>query len=48
VFSVALALLVIGLVLGFLVPPYGFVVAIVGLILLVLYLVGVGRTVSRT
>ncbi len=47
-FSVALALLVIGLVLGFLVPPYGFVVAIVGLILLVLYLVGVGRTVSRT
>ena len=47
-FSVALALLVIGLVLGFLVPPYGFAVAIVGLLLFVLYLFGVGRAATRS
>jgi hypothetical protein len=47
-FAVALALVVVGLVLGFLIPPFGFVAAGVGVILLVLYLFGVGRTVSRT
>jgi hypothetical protein len=47
-FAVALALIVIGLVLGFLIPPFGFVAAGVGLILLVLALLGVGRTVTRT
>jgi hypothetical protein len=47
-FAVALALVVVGLVLGFLIPPFGFIAAGVGVILLVLYLFGVGRTVSRT
>ncbi len=47
-FAAALALVVIGLVLGFLVPPFGFVVAAVGLVLLVLYLFGVGRAATRT
>jgi hypothetical protein len=47
-FAVALALVVVGLVLGFLIPPFGFIAAGVGVILLVLYLFGVGRTVTRT
>ncbi len=47
-FSVALALLVIGLVLGFLIPPYGFAVAAVGLVLFVLSLFGVGRAATRS
>jgi 4-hydroxybenzoate polyprenyltransferase len=47
VFAVAIALVLIGLVLGFLVPPFGFVVAAVGLVLFVLYLFGVGRTATR-
>lgn len=46
-FAVAIALVLIGLVLGFLVPPFGFVVAAVGLVLFVLYLFGVGRTATR-
>ena len=46
-FAVAIALVLIGLVLGFLVPPFGFVVAAVGLVLFVLYLFGVGRTTTR-
>ena len=45
-FSVALALVVIGLVLGFLVPPSGFAVAVVGLLLFVLTLLGVGRAAT--
>ncbi len=47
-FAVAIALVVIGLVLGFLIPPFGFVVAAVGLVLFVLYLFGVGRAATRT
>jgi hypothetical protein len=47
-FAVALALVVVGLVLGFLIPPFGFVAAGVGVLLLVLFLLGVGRTVTRT
>ena len=47
-FAVALALVVVGLVLGFLIPPFGFIAAGIGLVLLVLALLGVGRTVSRT
>ena len=47
-FAVALALVVVGLVLGFLIPPFGFIAAGVGVILLVLYLFGVGRTATRT
>ena len=41
--GVALALIVIGLLLGFLAGPYGFIAGIVGLVLLVLYLIGFGR-----
>jgi hypothetical protein len=41
--GVALALVVIGLVLGFIAGPYAFVIGAVGLVLLVLYLVGSGR-----
>lgn len=41
--AVAVAAVVIGLVLGFLIPPYGFVAAAVGLVLLVVWLVGAGR-----
>ena len=46
-FAVAIALVLIGLVLGFLVPPFGFLVAAVGLVLFVLYLFGVGRAATR-
>ena len=38
-----LALFFVGLVLGFLVPPFGFVPAAVGLILVVAFLAGFGR-----
>jgi hypothetical protein len=41
--GVALALIVIGLVLGFLAGPFGFIAGFVGLVLLVLYLIGFGR-----
>ena len=41
--GVALALIVIGLLLGFLAGPFGFVAGAVGLVLLVLYLLGIGR-----
>jgi hypothetical protein len=47
-FAAALALVVVGLILGFLIPPFGFVVAAVGLVLLVLYLFGVGRAATRS
>jgi hypothetical protein len=44
--GVALALIVIGLVLGFLAGPFGFIAGAVGLVLLVLYLLGLGRSVA--
>ena len=44
--GVALALIVIGLVLGFLAGPFGFIAGAVGLVLLVLYLLGLGRSVT--
>ena len=39
----AVALILVGLVLGFILPPFGFVPAAVGLILLVLFLFGIGK-----
>lgn len=47
-FAAALALVVVGLILGFLIPPFGFIVSAVGLVLLVLYLLGVGRAATRS
>lgn len=41
--GVALALVVIGIVLGFIAGPFGFVVGAVGAVLVVLYLLGFGR-----
>ena len=46
--GVALALIVIGLVLGFLAGPFGFVAGAVGLALLVLYLLGFGRRAAAS
>ncbi|HWH05140.1 MAG TPA: hypothetical protein VNT23_01730 [Gaiellaceae bacterium] len=46
--GVAIALVVVGLVLGFLIPPFGFVVAAVGLVLVVLYAFGIGRAAARS
>jgi hypothetical protein len=46
--GVALALIVIGIVLGFLAGPFGFIAGIVGLVLLVLYLIGFGRRAAST
>jgi hypothetical protein len=46
--AVAIALVLVGLVLGFLIPPFGFVAAAVGVVLLVLYLLGIGRATART
>ena len=43
VLGLAIALIVIGLIAGFLAGPLGFVGLIVGLILLVVYFVGAGR-----
>lgn len=43
----AIVLVLVGIVLGFLVPPFGFLVAAVGLVLFVLWLVGVARTATR-
>ena len=42
-----IALIIIGIVLGFFVPPFGFVPAAVGLVLLVVFLAGWGRTAAR-
>ena len=44
--GVALALVVIGLVLGFIAGPFGFVVGAVGLVLFVIYFTGFGRRAS--
>jgi O-antigen/teichoic acid export membrane protein len=41
--AVAIALVVAGLLLGLFIPPYGFVGAGIGLVLLVVWLVGAGR-----
>jgi 4-hydroxybenzoate polyprenyltransferase len=46
--GLALALIVVGLVIGFLIPPYGFVASAAGLVLLILFLVGFGRRATRT
>jgi hypothetical protein len=45
--AAAIALLLIGILLGFFVPPFGFIPAAVGLVLLVAFLVGWGRTAAR-
>jgi hypothetical protein len=44
----AIALIVLGVLLLFLVPWVGLAAGIVGVILVVLYLVGVGRRVAET
>ena len=46
--GVALALIVVGLLLGFILPPFGFVPAAVGLVLLVLFLFGIGKRAVDT
>lgn len=38
--GLVVTLIVVGLVLGVFIPPFGFIVAAVGLVLLVLYLAG--------
>jgi hypothetical protein len=43
VLGLALALVVVGLVVGFFLPPFGFVPAAVGVVLLVIFLAGFGR-----
>jgi hypothetical protein len=43
VIGAAIALIVVGLVLGLILPPFGFAPALIGLILLVLFLVGFGK-----
>jgi len=48
VFAAGLALLVIGVVLGFLIPPFGFLIAIVGLVLLVLVFMAGRRAAAET
>ncbi len=45
--GLAIALLVIGVIFGFVIPWVGIVVGIVGLILLVLYLLGFGRRAAQ-
>ena len=45
--GLAIALIVIGLILGFIAFPLGFVGLVVGLVLLVVYFVGAGRRVSN-
>jgi hypothetical protein len=45
--AAAIALLLIGILLGFFVPPFGFIPAAVGLVLLVAFLAGWGRTAAR-
>ena len=46
--GVAVALIVVGLVLGFILPPFGFVPAAVGLVLFVLFLFGIGKRAVDT
>jgi hypothetical protein len=42
------ALIVVGLVIGFFVPPFGFLFAIPGVVLLIAFLVGFGRRAAAT
>jgi hypothetical protein len=42
------ALILVGIVLGFLIPPFGFLFAIPGLILFVAFLFGFGRRAAAT
>ena len=41
--GLALALVVVGLVVGFFLPPFGFIPAAVGLVLVIAFLAGFGR-----
>jgi hypothetical protein len=47
VIAAIIALVLIGIVLGFFVPPFGFIPAAVGLVLFVAFLAGWGRTAVR-
>jgi hypothetical protein len=42
------ALIIVGLVLGFFIPPFGFLFAIPGLVLLIAFLFGFGRRAAAT
>ena len=44
--AAAIALILIGILLGFFVPPFGFIPAAVGLLLFVAFLAGWGRTAA--
>jgi len=46
--GVALALIALGLIVLFIVPWVGIVVGVVGLILLVLYLIGLGKRLTES
>ena len=45
--GVALALIIIGIIFGFVIPFVGIIVGLVGLVLLVAFLFGFGRRASR-
>ncbi len=45
--GLALALILVGIVVGFIAFPFGFLPGLVGLVLLVLYLLGLGRRVAE-
>jgi membrane protein implicated in regulation of membrane protease activity len=47
-FGAALALIIIGVLMFFVIFPVGLAVGIVGLVLLVLFLAGIGRRVTET
>jgi hypothetical protein len=46
--GVALALIVIGIIFGFVIPFVGVVIGLVGLVLLVAFLFGFGRRAARS
>ena len=45
--AAAIALIVLGIVFGLIAPPFGFAPIVIGLIVLVLFLVGVGKRASE-
>jgi hypothetical protein len=47
VIGAVIALVIVGLVLGFIIPPFGFIPAALGLILFVLFLAGFRRRTTQ-